>query len=92
MYCSSVTHDENLDPINCDSFKQLVERLVDQGLLQSNCDVDRNIMQRGNSNATDMPVRFGSQLIDIQAAVADKLEASPIYKKLADRVAANPYH
>ena len=87
-YCNQVVEHEHLDRIDYDSFKQFVERLVDQGLLMSNSDIDNDFGSRGLSLPHDMPVRFGSQLQDIQAAVADKLEAKPVYKKLVDRLAA----
>ena len=88
-YCSQVVEHEHLDRIDYDSFKQFVERLVDQGLLMPNSDIDIDFGSRGLSLPHDMPVRFGNQLQDIQAAVADKLEAKPIYKKLVDRLAAS---
>ena len=89
MGCSCETQYENLDSIDYDSFKQFIQLLVDQGLLLSNGDVGTDIMSLGTSHVMNMPVRFESQLLDIQAAVADMLEARPVCQKLADCVAAN---
>ncbi len=78
-FCNNVLRYEKMDPLDFDSFRQCTERLVDQGLLISNCDATADIWSRGA-----MPVRFGEQLQDIQAAVADTLETKPVYQKLID--------
>ena len=87
-YCSQVIEHEHLDRIDYNSFKEFVERLVDQGLLMSNCDIGNGFGRSSISVPHDMPVPFGSQLQEIQAAVVDKLDAKPVYKKLVDRLAA----
>ena len=38
MYCSTAMEAENLESIDYDSFQQFIWNLVDQDLLQSNCD------------------------------------------------------
>lgn len=84
-FCNNVLRYEKMDSLDFDSFSQCIERLVDQGLLLSNCDAHADIWSRGS-----MPVRFGEQLQDIQAAVADTIETKPVYKKLIDSLTTYP--
>jgi Cdc6-like AAA superfamily ATPase len=88
--CSDVAMHEQLEPLDFDTFKQLVQQLVDQGLLLPNDDTDSDIGSGGTFAIHDMPVRFGVQLHDIEAAVSDTLETKPVYRKLIESIKRNP--
>jgi Cdc6-like AAA superfamily ATPase len=85
-YCLEVATHESLEKIDFDMFKQLVQHLVDQGLLLPNDDETNDIGNSAIYAVLNKPVHFGDQLQDVEIAIADTLEGKPVYKKLIDSI------
>jgi hypothetical protein len=90
-YCSQIAQREMNESMDFDTFKQLVQQLVDQGLLlPNNDDGDNNICSQGIGPMLDSPVRFGAQLHDVQSAIAETVESKPVYKRLIEHIKEKP--
>jgi hypothetical protein len=85
-HCIEVAAHEGMDKIDFDMFKQLVQQIVDQGLLLPNEDETNDLGSSAVYAVLDRPVHFGDQLQDVEIAIADTLEAKPIYNKLMDSI------